>query len=213
MKSNASSRRQWGRFIPGLIVGVLIGLALALMVAVYVNKVPLPFVDKMPQGSAAQDAVDSASNKQWDPNAPLAGANPARPKPVEVPVVTEATASAPPAAAASGAEVETAATPASPTNPATPDAPPATTVSTKSPASALNVYVQAGAYSVLTEAEQQRAKVAMLGLQASISEREVHGRTMYRVRLGPFASEDEAAASRLTLAGGNIESALVRVQP
>jgi len=205
MKSKASSRHQWGRFIPGLIVGVLLGLAIALMVAVYVNKVPLPFVDKMPQGSAAQDAADSETNKQWNPNAPLAGANPAKPKPAEVLMAPDATASGASVSAA-GADAESAA-------PAATNTTSAEAVSTKSPDAALNIYVQAGAYSVLTEAEQQRAKVAMLGMQASISEREVRGRTMYRVRLGPFASEDEAESSRLSLAGGNIESALVRVQP
>lgn len=209
MKSKASLRRQWGRFIPGLIVGVLLGLTMALMVAVYVNKVPLPFVDKMPEGSAAQDAADSETNKQWDPNVPLAGANPAKPKPVEVPVAPAASASAP-SSADPVAETVTAAKPASP---AATDTTSAEAVSTKSPDPALNIYVQAGAYSVLTEAEQQRAKVAMLGMTASISEREVRGRTMYRVRLGPFASEDEAESSRLALAGANIESALVRVQP
>lgn len=211
MKSKASSRHQRGRFILGLIVGVLIGLAVSLAVAVYVNKVPLPFVDKMPEGSAAQDAADSETNKRWDPNAPLAGDNPARPKPPVVVATPEAGASGPsPATVAQPPKPAFAPVPVNPDEPSTVAAP---AVSTKPAASALNIYVQAGAYSGLNEAEQQRAKVAMLGLQANISEREVQGRTMYRVRLGPFASEDEAESSRLTLAGGNVESALVRVQP
>ena len=43
-------------------------------------------------------------------------------------------------------------------------------------------------------------------------EREVNGRTMYRVRLGPFSQKDMAEQARVTLSGGGVESALVRVQ-
>ena len=36
------------------------------------------------------------------------------------------------------------------------------------------------------DAEQQRAKLAMLGVEARLTEREQAGRTVYRVRVGPF---------------------------
>ena len=77
---------------------------------------------------------------------------------------------------------------------------------------ALTYYVQAGAYASSTEAEQQRAKLSMMGLEARISEREVSGRTMYRVRLGPFSQKDAAEQTRVTLSGNGVESALVRIQ-
>ena len=59
-------------------VGLLIGLALSLGVALYVTKVPVPFLDKVPQRTEEQDAAEREKNKNWDPNAPLAGKNPAR---------------------------------------------------------------------------------------------------------------------------------------
>ena len=66
----------------GLVVGLLIGLALALGVALYVTKVPVPFVNKVPQRTAEQDAAETENNKNWDPNAPLDGKPPAaRPRP------------------------------------------------------------------------------------------------------------------------------------
>ena len=70
---------QRGGFITGLVVGLLVGLGVALAVALYVTKTPVPFIDKLPQRTAEQDAAEAEKNKNWDPNAPLAGKNPARP--------------------------------------------------------------------------------------------------------------------------------------
>ena len=73
-------------------------------------------------------------------------------------------------------------------------------------------YVQAGAYARTEEAEQQRAKLAMMGYTAKVTEREQSGRTVYRVRLGPYNTQTEADAAKSKLATGGVESALVRVQ-
>ena len=72
--------------------------------------------------------------------------------------------------------------------------------------------MQAGAYARGEEAEQQRAKLAMLGYTAKVTEREQSGRTMYRVRLGPFEKKDDAEGAQTRLAGSGVEAALVRVQ-
>src|SRR5206468_7811566 len=72
-------KTQRGGFVLGMIVGLLIGLALALGVALYVTKTPVPFVNKVPQRSAEQDAAEAERNKSWDPNAPLAGKPASRP--------------------------------------------------------------------------------------------------------------------------------------
>jgi hypothetical protein len=64
---------QRGGFALGLVVGLLIGLALALGVALYVTKVPVPFVNKVPQRTAEQDAAEAERNKQLGPERPLAG--------------------------------------------------------------------------------------------------------------------------------------------
>jgi cell division protein FtsN len=72
--------------------------------------------------------------------------------------------------------------------------------------------VQAGAYSRPEDAEQQRAKLAMLGLDGRVSEREQAGRTVYRVRVGPFDARSEADAMQARLQGAGIEGQLVRVE-
>ena len=222
-------RLQRGGFVMGLIVGLLVGLALALGVALYVTKVPVPFVNKVPQRTAEQDAAEAEKNKNWDPNGPLYGKNPARPGTaasgvvasppgrVETPVVTAPAASAITAARAS------ASTPTSTRDAAAilADRPTATApivASTKAIASTrpgtdpFSYFVQAGAFARPEDADQQRAKLAMLGLTAKVTEREQAGRTVYRVRLGPFDKKEEADATKEKLDGSGVESALVRVQ-
>ncbi|MEQ1686916.1 MAG: SPOR domain-containing protein, partial [Burkholderiaceae bacterium] len=73
-------------------------------------------------------------------------------------------------------------------------------------------FVQAGAYGKTEDAEQQRARLAMMGLEARLTEREQSGRTVFRVRLGPFDKKDDADAAKAKLGDAGIESALVRVQ-
>src|SRR5690606_29635705 len=67
-----------GTFL-GLIIGALIGLAAALAVAVYITKVPVPFMNKGQSRSPDHDAAEAKKNQNWNPNAPLYGKNPAKP--------------------------------------------------------------------------------------------------------------------------------------
>lgn len=209
---------QRGGFFLGMILGLLIGLALALGVAVYITKVPLPFIDKVPQRTPEQDAAEMEHNKSWDPNSPLYGKNPAVPKaipvasapasasasePTEVPVVSAEPTSAPASAAAkpASAPAASARNPAAILSGAAP-------VSTAPATDALSYQVQAGAYASMPEAEQQRAKLAMMGLEAGIQEGQVNGRKVFRVRLGPYAQKDaEEVSAQLKNAG--VESALL----
>ena len=122
--------------------------------------------------------------------------------------------------------VTAARTPAS--KPATADAKPAAKVDTKPAASAdplgdlakaksaavdpFDYFVQAGAFPNQAGADAQRAKLAMLGWEARVSEREQNGRTVYRVRVGPFSKRDDAEQLKEKLEGAGVESAMVRVQ-
>ena len=197
-------KQQRGGFVLGMVVGLLIGLVLALGVALYVTKVPVPFVNKVPQRTAEQDAAEAERNKSWDPNAPLAG------KPASRPVATlpaQSPAPAVPSPAPAPVRQAAPAVPA-PTVPAAPTA----AVSTKPGVDPFSYYVQAGAFGRSEEAEQQRAKLAMQGMEAKVSEREQSGRTVYRVRLGPFDKQEQAEATRDRLSGAGVDAVLVRVQ-
>ncbi len=207
-KHSQPARRQRGNFVVGLIVGLLIGLALALGVALYIAKVPMPFINKVPQRTAEQDAAETERNKNWDPNSPLYGRNPQRPGTtssgtVVDPAVQPPVVSGVPAPARDGRD------PAAilADRPAASEPAPASTGP-----DAFNYFVQAGAYARTEDAETQRAKLAMMGLAAKVTEREQAGRTFYRVRVGPFDRRDAAVAVKSRLDAANIDSALIPVQ-
>jgi len=222
---------QRGGFAVGLVIGLLIGLALALGVALYVTKVPVPFVNKVPQRTADQDAAETQKNKNWDPNSPLYGKNPAKPNtgasgviaapasPVPAPVIPGMPSTTPPPATTSAAVPA----PKASALPGTRD--PAAILADKparEPRAAASgavagadpfaYFVQAGAYGRTEDAEAQRAKLAMLGMEGRMSEREQSGRTVYRVRIGPFDKKADADAAKEKLDAAGLESALVRVQ-
>jgi cell division protein FtsN len=217
--------QQRGGFALGLIVGLLVGLALAIGVALYVTKVPVPFVNKVPQRTAEQDAAETERNKHWDPNAPLA-TKPATPiKPPGAPASAAlppgiapapATTATPPAkrdpAAILSGQTPAPATAAKPTPAPTTTATAPTPKSTKPGADPFTYFVQVGAYGKPEDAEQQRARIGLMGLSAKVSEREQSGRTMYRVRLGPYDRKEDADAIQERLSGSGVEAALVRVE-
>jgi cell division protein FtsN len=73
-------------------------------------------------------------------------------------------------------------------------------------------FVQAGAYRTTEEAESQRAKLGMMGLDAKINERDQGGRSVFRVRVGPIQTRDEADRVRAKLDEAHLDSVLVRMQ-
>jgi len=191
-------KAQRGGFVVGVVVGLLIGLVLALGVALYVTKVPVPFINKVPQRTADQDAAEAERNKTWDPNAGLATRPAARPA---------APGSAP-------ASIPSRVAPSAPAAPGTAaaSAPAAARAASKPGAAALIYFAQAGAFTRSEDAEAQRAKLALLGMDGKVSEREQAGRTVYRVRVGPFDARAQADAAIEKLQAAGVESSLVRVE-
>ena len=223
---------QHGGTFLGIVIGVVIGLAGALAVAIYVTKVPVPFMNKNQPRKPEQDAAEAQKNKNWDPNAPLYGKHPVRPASAANEAAGPASA---PAAAASGkvarpAEAAPAAAPAAP--PTKPEAraaastdpigelaksraapaPAPAAAPTTATADPFVYFVQAGAFRTPEDAEAQRAKLGLMGVEAKITEREQSGRIVYRVRVGPFDTKDAADRTKERLDGGGFEATLVRVQ-
>jgi cell division protein FtsN len=52
----------------------------------------------------------------------------------------------------------------------------------------------------------------MIGVESRLTEREQGGRTVYRVRVGPFEKKEDADAAKEKLGDAGVDSALVRVQ-
>ncbi|MDM0013978.1 SPOR domain-containing protein [Variovorax sp. J22P168] len=232
-------QRQSGNIVIGLIVGLVLGLGIALGIAVYVTKVPIPFMTKTQRGGAEQDEAEARKNRDWDPNAPLAGkagaparapaaatpatgaapATAATPPTGPVPVVVApGSAAAPRPARAAPVPAEANALP--PSNDPIGDfaksrAAGGTTTASAAPSAGADpfmYFVQAGAFRTQEDADAQRAKLSLMGVEARVTEREQAGRTVYRVRAGPFNKKDDADQLKERLDGGGLESALVRVQ-
>lgn len=200
-----------GGFVMGLIVGLLLGLAMALAVALYVTKAPVPFVNKVQQRTPEQDAAEAERNKNWDPNAPLANKPAARASaPAVLPTV--APPSPPPKASAVTEAPRSTRDPAAILSGKEPPPIAIAPQSTKPGVDPFIYFVQVGAFSKPEDAEQQRARLAMLGFAAKVTERDQSGRTMYRVRLGPFQQRDEAESTQNKLQTGGETAALVRVE-
>ena len=211
---------QKGGFVMGLVAGLLIGLALALGVALYITKAPVPFVNKVPQRTAEQDKAETERNRDWDPNAALGGKTAARaassiaasaatgPVPGIQPVTAPPAAVAAPAAPAALAAAKPARDPAAILAGEAGSAPRPTAVVPEP----FVYFVQAGAFTRTEDAEQQRAKLAMIGQSAKVTEREQAGRTVYRVRLGPFPLRNDADALQTKLQEQGVESQIVRVE-
>ncbi|HSM20968.1 MAG TPA: SPOR domain-containing protein, partial [Rubrivivax sp.] len=73
-------------------------------------------------------------------------------------------------------------------------------------------FVQAGAYTRSEDAEQQRARLALIGQTARVTEREQIGRTVYRVRVGPLETRNQAVDVQAELTEQRIDSQIVRVE-
>ena len=215
-------KKQLGGTLLGLIIGVLLGLGAALAVAVYVTKVPIPFMNKSQPHSAENDAAETKKNKDWDPNASLAGKKAAKPNVTSQEAAGDVVVTPPVSAPAPEIAVTAPSAPTKAKAPADPlgdlakakmqGKPEAVPSGSGTSADLFNYFIQAGAFRTLEDAEQQRIKLSLVGFQAKVSEREQAGRTVYRVRLGPFDKKDEADIVKVKLDANAIETALVRVQ-
>jgi len=70
--------------------------------------------------------------------------------------------------------------------------------------------LQAGAFGASGDAETVKAKIAMLGLNARVESAQIGGKTVYRVRMGPYGSASELAEAKSKLTGGGLPAMAVK---
>ena len=222
-------KRQRGGTILGFIIGVVVGLGIALGVAVYVTKVPIPFMNKSQSRTAEQDAEEAKKNKDWDPNAPLYGKNALKSQgAASAPANAASDAASGPDATTAGAAPNTAATISAPVTkgddkkpadkkvPDTKSADPLGDLAkakagASAPLEPFIYWVQVGAFRTAEDAESQRAKLSLGGIETKLSERDQSGHTVYRVRVGPFDTREDGDKAKEKLDKAGLETALVRV--
>ena len=72
--------------------------------------------------------------------------------------------------------------------------------------------LQAGAFGASGDAEATKAKIAMLGLSARVESAQINGKTVYRVRMGPYGTASELAEAKQKLASSGLPAMAVKAQ-
>lgn len=181
-------KKQSGGTLLGLIVGLIIGLGIAVGIALYVTKSSLPFINKY---GTQEKITQPAGAEPLDPNKAMYGKK----------------------------------TPIPPISPA--PQPPATAPNTDSTAAKIEAakaaaalsdsdekwiyYLQAGAFRGAADADSLRAKLALLGFDANVSEHASDNGTLYRVRIGPFGKVETMNRIRSKLSENGVDVAVVRI--
>jgi cell division protein FtsN len=195
MSRTSRPRREGGNFLAGMGVGVLLGLAVSLGIAFYLNRTPIPFMTAKPkqgekEGAAAKPPVIAGLPQASGAQAPLA--TPEKPKfdfyrilPGSEEPVTEREIRE--RLRAKGASQQEA---------------------------AKDVYfIQAGSFQNPAEADNQKARLAILGFESSVEPANLPDKgTWYRVRMGPYAKLDEINKVRQALAQNGIDASLIKVK-
>ena len=183
-KQIATLRRQHGKMLAGIFIGIVLGILISAGVVLYMNKMPIPFLTRV---------LPAPLNERGDqPPLPLPG------KPGDP--VLSTTRPAVPASA-----LPSAATSALPPDVAIIEPPPVQSAGAKPPQ-----YIQAGSYTQPQDADKMKAALAMMGLEADIQQVMLQNKTHYRLRLGPYAQPQEADRVRAELAQAGIETVIVR---
>jgi len=194
-------RWQHGGMILGLFIGLVIGVGIAFGVVWYLNKTPLPFMDKAPRAERHEPAAGEAPKApQQLPGKP--GDKVSEKPRFEFYKILPGDQQATPQGAAPPVQ-------------AVPPAPPADKAAQAPPAAPTELlYLQAGAFQKPQDADNLKAKLSMLGLEVGVQEVAVPDKgTMHRVRLGPFASPDEMNRVRNQLSQNGVQATLVKVKP
>jgi cell division protein FtsN len=193
-----------GGFLAGMFIGLLIGLAVALGIALYLNKTPIPFASRAkPAGEEAPPAKPSAlAGLPQGGGAPKPAAQPA--KPPEKPRFDFYKILAGGEEPLSDRELREKLSAAKSPSPAPAAAAPA----------AKDVYfVQAGAFQNPADADNQKARLAILGFESNVEPTNLPDRgTFYRVRLGPYTKVEDLNRVRQSLAQNGIDANLVKIK-
>ncbi len=203
MKKILKSRRwrdgqyQAGGTLIGLALGLVVGVLISFGVVWLLNKTPLPFVDK---GAKPEAKLNGEADK-----APVALPGKPGDKPLERKFdfydILEGKKQATPGGTPGASGTPTTKNPA----PATAAATPAATPTSGSQ------FLQVGAFQKSADADNLKARLAMLGFEANVVEVTVPDKgVMHRVRIGPYASVEEMNRARNQLSQSSIPATVVR---
>ena len=187
----ATRKRSAGGFLFGLFTGVVIGLAVALGIAFYLNRTPVPFITAKPK-PPEKDTGKPPAIAGLPQTASAPASSPEKPKfdfykilPGAEEPVSERELRERLRASRSGQQE----------------------------ASKDVYFIQAGSFQNPADADNQKARLAILGFESSVEPANLPDKgTWYRVRMGPYNKLDEINRIRQALAQNNIDASLVKIK-
>jgi cell division protein FtsN len=202
-RQQPAKKKSGGGTLIGMFIGLVLGIGIAAGVVWYLNKSPLPFVDRV-QPVPRPDANGAGGQ----PSQPLAlPGKPGDPVPEKrfqfydiLPGKTDAVpdkAPRPDARTDEAKKVEA-------KDDKKDDGKEAVKES-KTP-----LFLQAGSFSTAQDADNQKAKLAFMGIEAVVQQVMIQDKTFYRVRVGPYTRIDELNKTRAELAKSGIEAQLAK---
>jgi cell division protein FtsN len=201
----------------GMIIGLLMGVVISLSVALWLNRLSNPFVEK----GKAVEPVAKFSPAQ--PPAPAEAAKAAEqaakgklPAPEKAPAKPAAERPRfefyqilPGEKEVTDKEAKAAAT--TPRPPSLAGTKPGATQVVPKPYAGETYWLQAGAFAEEREADNLKARIALTGLEASVRAVSIPDKgTLYRVRLGPYQSLDDANRIKSALSQNGVGAAIIR---
>lgn len=201
----------------GIIIGLVLGLGVAVAVALFITQAPMPFMDKV--RPEVESILLPDVRHAPDPNQGLYGSSIAADNPIfsgkEAQIADQlgGTASAPPIAPPITPPLSKPDTLgnliAQLPNPHI-EKPASTPTPTPKPAATTTYYLQAGAFRSAPDADTMRARIIMMGLNATVLTGQHQGSPIHRVRVGPYKGLDEMNKARSVLGQEKIETSVVR---
>ena len=195
-KRQPAKKKSAGGTLVGMFIGLVLGVGMAAGVVWYLNKSPLPFVEK------AQPPA-KANGKNGEPLQPLAlPGKPGDPIPEKrfqfydiLPGKADAVPDKAPSPDAKKEDVKK-------------DETKKEEKKEESKESKTPLFLQAGSFSTAQDADNQKAKLAFMGIEAVVQQVMIQEKTFYRVRVGPYTKIDELNKVRAELAKSGVEAQL-----
>lgn len=186
-KPAPAKKKSGGGTLVGMFIGLVLGVCIAAGVVWYINKAPLPFNANV-QNTEARPAPVQPAQPMALPGKP---GDPVPEKRFQFYDILPGKADAVPDKAATAPE------PAK--------AEPAKEAAKESKAP---LFLQAGSFSTAQDADNQKAKLAFMGIESAVQQVMIEDRTLYRVRIGPYFKLEELNKVRSELAKSGIEAQL-----
>ena len=190
----APRKKSGGGTLIGMFIGLVLGVLIAAGVVWYMNKTPVPFVNKV------QQVPSSTANPGQAPMAlPGKPGDPVPEKRFQFYDILQGKAEAVPGKGESK--------PAAETKPQEQEARKEEPKKEDKPGKPH--YLQAGSFSKAEDAENLKANLAMMGLEANVQQVMVQDKTFFRLRLGPYNKVEDANKVRAELAKAGVDTALI----